>query len=136
MKQIGTTEKRVIIFMGGGHNIISQEEEDVILKASTAGGAKGCKLKSGDWVTFSSISRIVGETKFYNENPKLRPTKTADQFEENYGEYTGSQLRQPTTRARELMQQGFVHQQMTANGVTKEEATKKFNDYFKSIKHK
>ena len=111
MKQIGSEEKKVIVFMGGGYNIITQEEENIIMQASTTGGLKGCKLKSGDWVTFSSISRIIGENKFYEENPKLRPSQVSNQFDENYAEYTksgSSQIRKPTKRARELMLEGLA----------------------------
>lgn len=126
MQLIGTEQQKVIIYMGGGKDFISQAEEDIIIQASTMGKAKGCKLKNGNWVTFSSIARIISESDYYNENPNDRPAEPKKEF--NGG---NQQVRQPTQKDKELMREGFLKQQMDKHGISREEASVKLVDFLK-----
>jgi hypothetical protein len=96
-----------ITYFGKGHDFVTSKESEIIMRLMATGDAKGCKLKNGNWITVSSISRITPIDQFYEENPDLRPKHS------NYT-YSGPtqipQHRGPSPNAAKLMKRGLVEQ--------------------------
>lgn len=118
-----------IIYHDKSHEAVDDKIANLIWEKSTS-GLKGSEINGKKYI-FSSIAKILPEEDYFKQYPDKRPEVTYNQFEDLYGAEGNQQIRQPTTRARELMKGGFIGYHLS-QGKTPEEAKKKFDDFIKA----
>lgn len=106
------------------HHKITQEQKDKIMDAQFT----RMNMPDGSVVSNSNISDILPESKYFETYPDKRPDSLHDLFGEKYGEFN-KQIRQPTTRAKELMREGFINCRKEVFGENEEQARIKFKDF-------
>lgn len=106
------------------HHKLTQEQRDTIMSTDF----DRMEMPDGSMLTNNNISDLLPEEKYYQTFPDKRPEEVRDDFQKNYGGYN-QQIRKPTTRAKELMTQGFLKCRMEVFGETEEEARVKFKDF-------
>lgn len=115
-----------IITMSKAHHKITEQQKNNLMRAE----ASQVELEDGSIVKINSIAEIIPENKYFQTFPDKRPAEERNYFEGNAREYN-AQIRKPTKHARELMQKGFVKQQIEAHGISKEDAIERFNRFTK-----
>lgn len=70
---------RVIMFIGGGTQFITGGQETMIFsqQATIAGGVR----IDGNFLSLSSISRIISRDEYYNQHPEKRPPAEYKSFD-------------------------------------------------------
>jgi hypothetical protein len=123
----------VIMFKDGGFTHITDAQEDQIVFASGK-GEKELRI-NGEFISFSSISRIPTEETFYRQFPDRRPEEVRDNFGDKYLPLLNApgnqQIRKPSKRAAELMLQGFKSY-FLEKGYTEEQVEQKTKEFLKS----
>ena len=114
----------IIRFFDGSKKEVSQKIADEIMEKSCHSELQGVKI-NGTFYKFSAISKILTNEDFFIEYPDERPEISMPEWIPN------EQIRQPTTKAKELMKGGFIDYHLS-QGRTPEEADKKWEDFIKA----
>ena len=125
MNQLSTEIKnQVIVFHDKSHKFITQAQASLIFQASGT-NAKSITTPALGMITFSAIAKVMSIDDFYTEYPQHREEQPRDLFKEMY---SNQQIRQPSTRAGELIKKGFIDYKISRNK-TYEQALKEFNEF-------
>ena len=106
------------------HHKITQEQKDKIMDAQFT----RMNMPDGSVVSNSNISDILPESKYFETYPDKRPEEVRNEYQEVYALFN-TQVRQPTTRAKELMRESFLLCREEKFGETEEQAKKKFSEF-------
>jgi len=105
--------KYFIITFSKGHHEITEEQKLSILRSEASSFDV-----NGSIIMMNSISEIMDEVKYYETFPNKRPETTPDTFSKYENVIKN---RTVSTRAKELMAQGFINQRLSV-GRTQQQA--------------
>ena len=118
----------IILFHDNSTKEISEKIGKILTeKMENPNNMQGVNI-NGSFYKFSSIAKILTLNDYYQQYPDQRP-ETIKEW--TYPIEGNQQIRKPTTRARELMKQGFV-QYHKEQGRTDEEAEQKWKDFIQA----